>query len=222
MPSPPRVLIVGCGFGGFYAARALERRLPDVMPRSPWSHPRTTCSTPRCCPRWPAACWTRETSPCRWPARCAPAWSSVGCSTSTSSVGWRSRPTPRDAAASSAQKNASCWRPAASPGRHRSRGWPSTPSGSRPRPKPRTCAITCCSRLRGSRRPRTTRSRAARSTFVVIGAGFAGTELVDYLQRLAAAFARRTAAAGTRSRHGGCWSTPPHRCCPSSARAWAP
>lgn len=34
--------------------------------------------------------------------------------------------------------------------------------------------------------------RAARSTFVVIGAGFAGTELTAFLERLGAAFARRS------------------------------
>src|SRR4051812_42772485 len=42
MSAPPRVLIVGCGFGGFHAARALERRRPrldaEITVVSPTDH----------------------------------------------------------------------------------------------------------------------------------------------------------------------------------------
>jgi NADH dehydrogenase len=193
MPNPSRVLIVGCGFGGFYAARALERRLPrrdvETTVVSPTDHLLYTPLLPE------VAGGVLDPRDITVPL--------AGALRSRLVLG-RVLDVDLD------RRVAITTDPE---GSRRELGWDRLvlAAGSVPRTPPvpglaqhaigfKTTAEAAYLRdhvLRQLELAATTddpRSRAERSTFVVIGAGFAGTELVAFLQRLTVAFARHRTA----------------------------
>jgi NADH dehydrogenase len=193
MPEPSRIVIVGCGFGGFHAARALERRLPrrdvEITVVSPTDHLLYTPLLPE------VAGGVLDPRDIAVPVTGRLRSGLVLARVHDLDVG------QRVAIATDPE------------GHRRELGWDrlvlAAGSVTRVPPIPglaehaigfKTTAEATFLRDHVLRQLELAggtddaRTRAERSTFVVIGAGFAGTELVAYLQRLGAAFARHRAA----------------------------
>jgi NADH:ubiquinone reductase (H+-translocating) len=192
MPVPARVLVVGCGFGGFHAARHLERllspRAAEITVVSPTDHLLYTPLLPEVAggvldPRAitvPVAGNLRShlvlgrVRALHVDHRVATVTDPEGC---THELGWdrlvlAAGSVPRTVAIPGLAEHAIGFRTTAEAAFLRDHVLQQL-----------ELAVTTDD----------PRLRAARSTFVVIGAGFAGTELVAFLQRLGAAFARHRA-----------------------------
>ena len=206
--------------------RRLPRR-PHLSPAGPgpgrdrrWSTPPTTSSTCRCCPRSPPACSTRAGSPCRCPATLPDVRLILGevDRHRPGRAAGRAAPTPRATrgelgydrlvlAVGSVNKLLPI--PGVTEHAHGFRGIPEA-LYLRDHLDPADRA--------GRRRPTTRPSAPPACTFVVVGAGYTGTEVAAQGVLLHRHPARPAPAAGRRTGRAGCCWTWPSGCCPSSTR----